>query len=242
MHSIKDMIENNIERLTESKNEKREFFINLSCEYTPDRPSDIRVPAERQQLLEEANEKIRKINNFYWKGLVTADERYSHAIRIWTQTKNEVTTAMIQEFLRHEENDITYVIDSGARGNWGQVTQLAGMKGLVANPSGRTIELPVQSNLKEGFNVLEYFIATHGGRKGKSDTALKTAEAGYLTRRLVDAVQDIIIREEDCGTEAGHRITRAESEKIGEKYENRIFGRSLAADLKLGKETIAKRD
>jgi DNA-directed RNA polymerase subunit beta' len=204
--------------------------------------SDIRVPAERQQLLEEANEKIRKINNFYWKGLVTADERYSHAIRIWTQTKNEVTTAMIQEFLRHEENDITYVIDSGARGNWGQVTQLAGMKGLVANPSGRTIELPVQSNLKEGFNVLEYFIATHGGRKGKSDTALKTAEAGYLTRRLVDAVQDIIIREEDCGTEAGHRITRAESEKIGEKYENRIFGRSLAADLKLGKETIAKRD
>ncbi len=204
--------------------------------------SDIRVPAERQKLLDDANEKIRRINNFYWKGLVTADERYNHAIRIWSQTKNEVTTAMITEFQRYEENDITYVIDSGARGNWGQVTQLAGMKGLVANPSGRTIELPVQSNLKEGFNVLEYFIATHGGRKGKSDTALKTAEAGYLTRRLVDAVQDIIIREEDCKTKDGHRITRAESERIGEKFEARIFGRTVAEDVKADGKTLAKRD
>ncbi len=204
--------------------------------------SDIRVPPERQKLLDEANEKIRKINNFYWKGLVTADERYSHAIRIWSQTKNEVTNAMIQEFQRYEENDITYVIDSGARGNWGQVTQLAGMKGLVADPSGHTIELPIQSNLKEGFSVLEYFTATHGGRKGKSDTALKTAEAGYLTRRLVDAVQDVIIREEDCGAEQGHLITRADSDKIGEKFESRLFGRSLAMDLQVGNKTIAKRD
>ena len=204
--------------------------------------TDITIPKDRQQLLEAANEKIRKINNFYWKGLVTADERYNHAIRIWSHTKNEVTNVMIQEFLSQEENDITYVIDSGARGNWGQVTQLAGMKGLVANPSGRTIELPVQSNLKDGFNVLEYFIATHGGRKGKSDTALKTAEAGYLTRRLVDAVQDIIIREVDCGAERGHNVTRADSERIGEKFESRLFGRSLAADLKVGNKTIAKRD
>ena len=204
--------------------------------------SDIVVPAERKKLLEAANEKIRKINNFYWKGLVTADERYNHAIRIWSETKNEVTTAMIKEFQSHELNDVTYVIDSGARGNWGQVTQLAGMKGLVANPSGRTIELPVQSNLKGGFNVLEYFIATHGGRKGKSDTALKTAEAGYLTRRLVDAVQDIIIREEDCGSKDGHNVTRAESEAIGEKFEVRIFGRMLAKDLKVNGTTLGKRD
>ena len=204
--------------------------------------TDITIPGERKDLIEIANEKIRKINNFYWKGLVTADERYSHAIRIWSQTKNEVTSAMVQEFLKQEENDITYVIDSGARGNWGQVTQLAGMKGLVANPSGRTIELPVQSNLKDGFSVLEYFIATHGGRKGKSDTALKTAEAGYLTRRLVDAVQDVIIREEDCGTEQGHKITRADSERIGEKFESRLFGRSLAMDLKHDGKIIAKRD
>ena len=99
-----------------------------------------------------------------------------------------------------EENDIFYQVDSGARGNWGQITQLCGMKGLVANPAGKTIEIPIKSNLKEGFSIMEYFIATHGGRKGKSDTALKTAEAGYLTRRLVDAVQDIIIKENDCGT------------------------------------------
>ena len=204
--------------------------------------SDIRVPAERQKLLDDANEKIRKINNFYWKGLVTSDERYNHAIRIWSATKNEVTTAMIHEFQKYEENDITYVIDSGARGNWGQVTQLAGMKGLVADPSGHTIELPIQSNLKEGFSVLEYFTATHGGRKGKSDTALKTAEAGYLTRRLVDAVQDIIIREEDCGGKQGHLITREDSAKIGEKFETRLFGRALARDLEFKGKVIAVRD
>ncbi|MCF7844354.1 MAG: DNA-directed RNA polymerase subunit beta' [Kiritimatiellales bacterium] len=204
--------------------------------------SDMIVPKEREQMLEAANERVRLINNYYWKGLITSDERYSHAIQTWSKTKNEVSNVMIENFRKYEENDITYVIDSGARGNWGQVTQLTGMKGLVANPSGRTIELPIQSNLKTGFSVLEYFIATHGGRKGKSDTALKTAEAGYLTRRLVDAVQDIIIREEDCGTDEVNVVTRKESEEIGEKFENRIFGRSLASDLKSGNETLAKRD
>lgn len=143
-----------------------------------------------------------------------------------------------------EENDLHYMIDSGARGNWGQITQLCGMKGLVANPAGRTIELPIRSNLKEGFSILEYFIATHGGRKGKSDTALKTAEAGYLTRRLVDAVQDVVIRELDCGSEHTHEVTREESEQIGESFEHRIYGRVLAetvADPKSG-EVIAEAD
>ena len=204
--------------------------------------SDILVPPEGKNLVEQANEEIRKMNNYYWKGFITADERYSHAIRIWSDTKNKVSAEMVKGFLKFPENDITYVIDSGARGNWGQVTQLGGMKGLVANPSGRTIELPIQSNLKHGFSVLEYFIATHGGRKGKSDTALKTAEAGYLTRRLVDAVQDIIIREIDCGSEDGHLVTRADSEKIGEKFEVRVFGRTLAADLKHDGKTLAKRN
>ena len=120
-----------------------------------------------------------------------------------------------------EDNDIFYMIDSGARGNWGQVTQLCGIKGLVANPAGKTIELPIKSNLKEGFSILEYFIATHGGRKGKSDTALKTAEAGYLTRRLVDAVQETIIKEEDCGSKHAHVISNEESKQIGESFENR---------------------
>lgn len=203
---------------------------------------DMVVPAAREKLLDEANEKVRQLNNYYWKGLMTADERYSHAIRTWSRTKNEVSVKMIEEFMKYDENDITYVIDSGARGNWGQVTQLAGMKGLVANPSGRTIELPIQSNLKDGFTVLEYFIATHGGRKGKSDTALKTAEAGYLTRRLVDAVQDVIIREDDCGSIETHWVTREESEEIGEAFENRIFGRTLSEDLKVKSKVIAKRN
>ena len=203
---------------------------------------DMIIPQDRQKLIDEANEKVGKINDYYMKGLITADERYMHAIRVWSKAKNDISSVMVDSFMENEKNDITYVIDSGARGNWGQITQLAGMKGLVANPSGRTIELPIQSNLKDGFSVLEYFIATHGGRKGKSDTALKTAEAGYLTRRLVDAVQDIIIREDDCGSDEAHMITREESEEIGEQFENRIFGRTLAADLKSGSKTLAKRN
>ena len=204
--------------------------------------ADMVVPEKREEMLSEANERVRKLNNFYWKGLMTADERYTHAIQTWSKTKNEISTMMIDAFMGHDENDITYVIDSGARGNWGQVTQLSGMKGLVANPSGRTIELPIQSNLKDGFTVLEYFIATHGGRKGKSDTALKTAEAGYLTRRLVDAVQDVVIREEDCGSTDAHWVTVQESEEIGEAFENRIFGRTLAEDVKIKGKTLAKRN
>jgi len=205
--------------------------------------SDIEIPEAKYKLIEDSNEVIRKINNQYWKGLITEDERYSHSIKIWSNTKSEVTNKMIQSFRKNPENHVHYMIDSGARGNWGQITQLCGMKGLVANPSGKTIELPIKSNLKEGFTILEYFIATHGGRKGKSDTALKTAEAGYLTRRLVDAVQDIIIRENDCGSEESHTITRMESERIGEKFENRIFGRTLAEDLKdpKTKKIIAKK-
>ncbi|HLD63297.1 MAG TPA: DNA-directed RNA polymerase subunit beta' [Candidatus Peribacteraceae bacterium] len=203
---------------------------------------DMIIPPERDAIVAKASEQVREINNYYWKGLMTAEERYSHAIRIWSKTKNDVGQAMIETFQKYEENDITYVIESGARGNWGQVTQLAGMKGLVANPSGRTIELPIISNLKDGFSVLEYFIATHGGRKGKSDTALKTAEAGYLTRRLVDAVQDILIREDDCGSDQIHWVTRAESERIGESLENRINGRTLAEDLKVDGKVIAKRN
>ena len=193
---------------------------------------DMVVPEAREEMIEEAGEKVRKINNQYWKGWITEEERYNHAIRIWSFLKNDITKKMIEKFEGNPENHIYYMISSGARGNWGQVTQLCGMKGLVANPSGRTIELPIKSNLKDGFSILEYFIATHGGRKGKSDTALKTAEAGYLTRRLVDAVQDVIIKEIDCGSDHKHLVTRAESESIGESFEKRIFGRTLSAPLK----------
>jgi len=192
---------------------------------------DMIVPEEREEMVAEADETVRKINNQYWKGWITEEERYSHAIRLWSSLKNAITSKMTEKFEAQPENNIFYMIDSGARGNWGQITQLCGMKGLVANPSGKTIELPIKSNLKDGFSILEYFIATHGGRKGKSDTALKTAEAGYLTRRLVDAVQDIVIKEDDCQSSTEHIINREESDRIGEGFEKRIFGRTLAAPI-----------
>jgi DNA-directed RNA polymerase subunit beta' len=191
---------------------------------------DMVVPKEKEKIIEEASEVIKKINNQYWKGLVTDEERYIHTIKVWTNAKSLVTDAMVHAIT--EENDLHYMINSGARGNWGQVTQLCGMKGLVANPAGRTIELPIKSNLKEGFTILEYFIATHGGRKGKSDTALKTAEAGYLTRRLVDAVQDIIVKEIECDSKESVVIHRKDSQHFGgESFEKRIFGRVLAEPI-----------
>ncbi|MBA4336266.1 DNA-directed RNA polymerase subunit beta' [bacterium] len=203
---------------------------------------DMIVPKEKVKIIDDASELVKRITDQYKTGLMTDDERYNHVIKVWSQAKSEITTAMIKSV--DDENHIHYMINSGARGNWGQVTQLCGIKGLVANPAGKTIELPIKSNLKEGFTILEYFIATHGGRKGKSDTALKTAEAGYLTRRLVDAVQDIIIKEYDCGTKTVHHITRAESKRIGEEFEKRIYGRVVAkdvVDIKTG-EIIIKKD
>lgn len=203
---------------------------------------DMIVPKEKNKIIDAASEVVKKITNQFSLGLMTDDERYGHIIKIWSQAKSDVTKALIASI--DDENHIHYMINSGARGNWGQITQMCGIKGLVANPAGKTIELPIKSNLKEGFTILEYFIATHGGRKGKSDTALKTAEAGYLTRRLVDAVQDVIIKEYDCGSDVIHNITRVESEMIGEEFEKRIYGRVIAknvVDTKTG-EIIIKKD
>ncbi len=202
---------------------------------------DMNIPENKIQITEDSSETVRQINNHYWKGLTTDNERYNNVIKIWSETKQKITNEMIKNVKK--DNNIFYMINSGARGNWGQITQLCGMKGLVANPAGKTIELPIKSNLKEGFQILEYFIATHGGRKGKSDTALKTAEAGYLTRRLVDSNQDVIIREKDCESEDIHIITEEESDDIGEAFENRIYGRTLAKDLKNTKgKTICKKN
>jgi len=191
--------------------------------------SDLFIPNAKEEIMQSSEEQVAKIHEFYNKGFINEEERYNLSIKVWSKTKADVSQAMIKGF--DEENDIFYQVDSGARGNWGQITQLCGMKGLVANPAGKTIEIPIKSNLKEGFSIMEYFIATHGGRKGKSDTALKTAEAGYLTRRLVDAVQDIIIKENDCGTLETHLVTREESDAIGEALENRLFGRTLGEDM-----------
>ena len=190
---------------------------------------DMIIPKAKHIVIGAGNEAVKQVNNYFWKGLITDEERYLQTLKIWAEAKNKIAVELKDAYT--EDNDIFIQIDSGARGNWGQITQLAGMKGLVANPSGKTIELPVKSSLKEGFTILEYFTATHGGRKGKSDTALKTAEAGYLTRRLVDATQDIIIKEHDCGTKKYMLATREDAAMIGETYRDRVFGRTLASAM-----------
>ncbi|MCF7846492.1 MAG: DNA-directed RNA polymerase subunit beta' [Candidatus Gracilibacteria bacterium] len=200
---------------------------------------DFIEPASREKIIEDANEIVNRINSQYRHGLITDEERYNNTIKIWSRVKTEITDEMIQNY--GPENDIFYQINSGARGNWGQVTQISGMKGLVSSPSGRTIELPIRSNLKRGFSILEYFNATHGGRKGKSDTALKTAEAGYLTRRLVDSVQDVVVREQDCGTTRGKEVTRLNSAELGMDFEKRVYGRLLQEPVKKGTKTLLKK-
>ncbi len=201
---------------------------------------DVHSPKNKDEILELATSIVNKITDEYLLGLITDEERYNHTIKIWSKVKGDITTEMIKEY--EEENDIFYMIDSGARGNWGQITQIAGMKGLVSSPSGKTIELPIKSNLKEGFSILEYFIATHGGRKGKSDTALKTAEAGYLTRRLVDSVQDVIVRDEECGTSTYKNITRENSEFLGIGFEERVYGLTVGEEVKSKGKVVLKKN
>ncbi len=200
---------------------------------------DLKESQNRDVVIEDANKLVASISRAYQQGLSTDDERYNSTIKIWGRVKAEITEEMIQQY--DNENDIFYQINSGARGNWGQVTQIAGMKGLVSSPSGRTIELPIRSNLKRGFSILEYFNATHGGRKGKSDTALKTAEAGYLTRRLVDSGQDVVVHEEDCGTEIGKTISRIDTANLGMDFVRRIRGRALLEDAVVGNKVILKK-
>jgi DNA-directed RNA polymerase subunit beta' len=177
-----------------------------------------------------ATEKMAdEVKDSYEEGLLTESERYAKVIELWTKTKEEVTQICMDQLDRG--GPVYSMIKSGARGSWAQLTQILGMKGLVTSPSGAIIELPVKGNFKNGFDVLEYFIATHGVRKGLSDTALRTANAGYLTRRLVDVSQEIVIHEEDCGTSEGVVFGAKESENIGKTLISRISGRYLAGDL-----------
>ncbi|MFC1686413.1 DNA-directed RNA polymerase subunit beta' [Patescibacteria group bacterium] len=202
---------------------------------------DIKVPKIKKQVIEDTKKKVHTIEEQYKEGLITDEERYNTTISIWTQAKNEITDKMMEELDKF--GPIYSMSESGARGNIEQITQLGGMKGLVTNPAGKIIELPIRSNLKEGLEVLEYFISTHGARKGKTDTALRTADAGYLTRRLVDVTQDINVTEKDCGTKEGIKMTKKESEKIGEPLSERILGRIATATVKNPKndQIIVKR-
>ena len=173
--------------------------------------SDVVAPPVKAELLASAEEKASKVQQQYERGLITDSERRQELIEIWTRATDEVARAMQENF--PETNPVHMMVDSGARGNYMQVRQIAGMRGLVANPKGEIIPRPIKSNFREGLSVLEYFISTHGARKGLADTALRTADSGYLTRRLVDVSQDVIVREVDCGTERGSEII------IGEKVD-----------------------
>ncbi|NDK08161.1 DNA-directed RNA polymerase subunit beta' [Candidatus Gracilibacteria bacterium] len=192
---------------------------------------DMIIPESKQKLLEEASEKVKYIQKKHWNGFLTDDEKYMQSIIVWAEVKKVIETEMKTNF--NFKNHVFNFIDSGARGNWGNITQLCGMKGLVAATTGKTIELPIKSTLKEGFSTLEYFIATHGGRKGKSDTALKTAQSGYLTRRLVDASQNMIIKEDDCHTIYYKTVSRFDKKgSFDASFDERIYSHTLASDVK----------
>ncbi|MBU5594683.1 DNA-directed RNA polymerase subunit beta' [Amphibacillus sp. MSJ-3] len=187
--------------------------------------ADIVVLAEKEEILEEAQDKVEKVMKQFRRGLITEEERYERVISIWSKAKDDIQDRLMMSL--SSRNPIYMMSDSGARGNASNFTQLAGMRGLMANPAGRIIELPIKSSFREGLTVLEYFISTHGARKGLADTALKTADSGYLTRRLVDVAQDVIIREDDCHTDKGltvHAITEG-SEMIEPLYD-RLVGRT----------------
>jgi len=184
---------------------------------------------EKDALIEKATVEVDKIKEQYEEGLLTESERYGKVIETWTNTK-EVIADICKKSLVNVL-PLYSMIESGARGSWSQPVQILGMKGLVASPSGAIIELPVKGNFKQGFGVLEYFISTHATRKGLSDTALRTANAGYLTRRLVDVAQDVIVCEDDCGDTEGFIFTKKECEDNGEDFFKKISGRYLAKDL-----------
>ena len=197
--------------------------------------SDIVVPAVKKELLEKADEEIRRIDRQYRRGLISDNERYQRVIDTWNQTRDQLTKELLKSFDKF--NPIHMMATSGARGSISQISQLGGMRGLVANPSGKIIELPIRANFREGLTVLEFFISTHGARKGLADTALRTADSGYLTRRLVDVSQDVIIREEDCFKRLGEKPKGIVVEDIKEGNEtieplmDRIIGRCAAENI-----------
>src|SRR5689334_2163317 len=206
---------------------------------------DMKIPPEKVGILDEAEKEVLDIQQQYQSGLVTAGERYNKVVDIWSRTNERVAKAMMdtigtehvanakgESVAQKSMNSIYIMADSGARGSQAQIRQLAGMRGLMAKPDGSIIETPITANFREGLNVLQYFISTHGARKGLADTALKTANSGYLTRRLVDVAQDVVVTEDDCETKAGLTMKAlVEGGEVVEALKERILGRTLATDL-----------
>ncbi len=191
---------------------------------------DLRVPFEKTELLEKADDQVKAIYSQYQEGLLTEDERKNRIVEIWADCSERLSKDV--SLTVEDHSSVNYIFTSGGRGSMSQINQMSGMKGLVVNPSGDVIELPVRGSFKEGLGVLEYFISTHGSRKGMSDTALRTADAGYLTRRLVDVAQDVVVNAEDCGTKDFDIISREESAIMNQAFERRLFGRVTAEDVK----------
>ncbi len=197
---------------------------------------DMIIPKEKDQEIETAQKQIKEVEKQYRKGVITPGERYNKIVDIWTHCTDQISNVMLRTLENNqgkkEYNPVSLMVDSGARGNRQQVRQLAGLRGLMAKPSGDIIEKPILSNFREGLTVLEYFISTHGARKGLADTALKTADSGYMTRKLVDVAQDVIIREEDCGTTNGIWVQAIyEGEDVVVKLNERLIGRSSCDDV-----------
>ena len=197
--------------------------------------ADIKVPDCKKTMLAEADEKVRKVNNLFRRGLLSENERYTRVIDIWNNTTHELRDQILPNLDKF--NPIRMMTDSGARGSSAQVSQLAGMRGLMASPSGKTVELPIRANFREGLTVLEFFLSSHGSRKSLSDTALRTADSGYLTRRLVDVSQEVIVREEDCFEARGEKVRGIVVQDIMsgrqpiESLEDRLRGRVAAEDI-----------
>ncbi len=202
---------------------------------------DLHIPGEKKELLAEASQRVERFQRAYATGNITNGERYNKVIDTWTHANNDIADAMVKRMRESQGgfNPVYMMFDSGSRGSRDQIRQLAGMRGLMAKPQkkltggiGEIIESPIKSNFREGLSVLEYFISTHGARKGLADTALKTADAGYLTRRLCDVAQDVTITEEDCGTINGLEIAALkEGEDIIEPLSERIVGNVAAEDV-----------
>ncbi len=192
---------------------------------------DAEIPEEKKTILTDADAQVEKINKLYKRGFISAAEKSKRFIEIWNKATDDVTVALKSGLDKY--NPIFMMADSGARGSINQIRQLAGMRGLIANTSGSTIEMPIRANYREGLNILEYFISSRGARKGLADTALRTADSGYLTRRLVDVSQDVIIREEDCGTDVGIEVyTIKNGNEMIEPLQERLLGRYLMEDLR----------
>lgn len=190
--------------------------------------SDIVVPEEKQKIIQKTDEEIQKLNEAMRKGQITDEERYNETVRKWSETKSKIIKRLSVALKRDQKgfNPLNIIVESGARGSITQIAQLAGMRGNMATPSGKIIDIPIKSNFKEGLTIFEYFISTHGARKGLADTALKTADAGYLTRKLVDIAHDVVITEEDCGTINGIYIEPLiENDEVKESLSQRIKGR-----------------